>query len=42
MGVGKATTPAMMVDPANGQLQCTKQGVLAAQVHHTQQLGSQQ
>ena len=42
MGVGKATTPAMMVDPASGQLQCTKQGVLAAQVHHTQQLGSQQ
>jgi hypothetical protein len=44
MGVGKVTTPAMMVDPASGQLQCTKhgvQGVLAAQVHHTQ-LGSQQ
>ncbi len=33
MDVGKATTPAMMVDPASGQLQCTKQGVLAAQVH---------
>jgi hypothetical protein len=41
MGTGKATTPVMMRDPVLGMLQCTHQGVLAAQVHHTQQLGSQ-
>jgi hypothetical protein len=32
----------MMRDPISGTLQCTKQGVLDAQVHHTKQLGSQQ
>jgi hypothetical protein len=42
MGNNAATTPAMMRDPISGTLQCTKQGVLDAQVHHTQQLGSQQ
>jgi hypothetical protein len=42
MGNNAATTPAMMRDPISGTLQCTKQGVLDAQVHHTKQLGSQQ
>jgi hypothetical protein len=42
MGNNAATPPAMLRDPISGMLQCTKQGVLAAQVHHTQQLGSQQ
>jgi hypothetical protein len=31
----------MMRDPVLGMLQCTHQGVLAAQVNHTQRLGSQ-
>jgi hypothetical protein len=42
VGNNAATTPAMMRAPISGTLQCTKQGVLDAQVHHTQQLGSQQ